>query len=118
VRRIIETATRHLALAFRPPVVEVVLMGGEMPDAGWRDRFAARMSPVRVTYSINPVLGYFSEQIGAISGRAGMAALKQQVRDHLTDVLKGVGPANAVVWAHNQGLGRNLTVRAESGECG
>ena len=109
-RRIIELAAPHLAAALGPQTVEITLVGGEAPDATWRDRFAARMGAVRVAYAIEPALGYFSEQTGAVHRRSGLAGLVRRIGAHLEQVLMNAGPGNCVVWAHNQGLGRNLLV--------
>ncbi len=102
VRRIIELAGPHLAAALQPAATEVVLVGGDAPDNGWLRTFRERMGRVRVSLAIEPALGYFSEQ------PAGPPTLIRRIRAHLESCFVGLAAHNAVVWAHNQGLGRNL----------
>ena len=102
VRRVIELAAPHLVKALQPAATEIVLVGGEAPDDGWVDALQKRMGRVRVSLAIEPALGYFSEQ------QAGPPTLARRIRTHLEQCLSGLTARNVVVWAHNQGLGRNL----------
>jgi glycosyltransferase involved in cell wall biosynthesis len=102
VRRVIELAMPYLVKALQPAATEIVLVGGEAPDDGWLGSLQERMGRVPVSLAIEPALGYFSEQ------QAGPPTLARRIRTHLEQCLAGLSAKNAVVWAHNQGLGRNL----------
>jgi glycosyltransferase involved in cell wall biosynthesis len=110
VRRIIELAAPHLVAALRPAVAEVVLVGGETADSTWGGHFAAQLGQVPITWATDPALGYYSELPSAIRARRSLPLLERRIREHLERVLQDATPANCVVWAHNQGLGRNLLV--------
>lgn len=102
VRRVIELALPGLTAALRPRVTEIVLAGGEAPDAGWLAHVRREAGAVPVTCAIDAALGYVSEQ------RSGPAPAARRIRALLGRILNGMTPAGAVVWAHNLGLGRNL----------
>lgn len=102
VRRVIELALPHLLDASQRKVDDVLLVGGEAPDTIWLQRLRASLGGVRVACAIEPALGYVSEQ------RAGRATLARRIGRFVEGWL-GAGTADGVVvWAHNQGLGRNL----------
>lgn len=108
VRRIIELATPHLAAALEPAAGEVTLVGGEPPDAAWLRHFRSGLGEVAVTCAMEPAVGYFSELRPPVRSRAGLARLEGRIRTHLERVLNRTPPEDTMVWAHNQGLGRNL----------
>ncbi len=107
VRRVIELAAPHLAAALRPRVTEVKLLAGEAPEDSWLGSFRRLLSGTPVVCTVDPVLGYLSEQRGG----AGEAACK--IRECLARILAGPGAADCLVWAHNLGLGRNLPLARE-----
>ena len=102
VRRVIELATPHLARALTPPVDEVILAAGEPPDRIWLDQFRACMRPVPVTCRIEPAMGYVAER------RMLPAVRDRRLNAFLGDIVGAPGAPDRLVWAHNQGLGRNL----------
>ena len=107
VRRVIELAAPHLVSDSPEPVEAVVLVGGERPDAVWlqdlRRQFAGRAFEV-VTV---PAFGYASES------KLPPTELRQQVRDGVNRLLSESSGSDAVIWAHNLGLGRNLIFARE-----
>lgn len=107
VRRVIEVATPHLLSGVRPRVQEVVLAGGEAPDALWWDRFTAALAPVPVSRFLEPAFGYLAEQ------RHRSAAVRARCRRGLAQLLGDAGPEATLVWAHNLSLGRNLLFARE-----
>ena len=107
VRRVIEVATPHLLSGAGPRLLEVVLAGGEAPDALWWDRFTAALAPVPVTQFIEPAFGYLAEQ------RNRIADVRARCRRALAQLLADAAPATTLVWAHNLSLGRNLLVARE-----
>jgi len=102
VRRVIELALPGLAVALRPRVTEIVLAGGEAPDAGWLAGVRAAAGAVPVNLAIEPALGYVSEH------RRPPVSAARRIRAALARILAGMTPGGALVWAHNLGLGRNL----------
>jgi glycosyltransferase involved in cell wall biosynthesis len=104
VRRVIELALPALAGARRPGLESVVLAGGEAPDAPWLAALRASVPGIAVTCAIAPAAGYRSES------RAPAAAVARQVRRFVAGLIDGPSPGETIVWAHNLGLGRNLTL--------
>ena len=102
VRRVIELALPGVAAALRPRVTEIVLAGGEAPDAAWLTRVQRSVGAIPVSCAIDPALGYVSEQRGRPE-RVG-----RRITTRFERILSGTTPGGAVVWAHNLGLGRNL----------
>lgn len=107
VRRVIELATPAVCAELRPRVTEVVLAGGEAPDADWWRRFAAALAPIPVHQWIEPAFGYLAEQ------RRAPKVVTRRCRQVLGTLLADVPPGAAAVWAHNLGLGRNLILARE-----
>lgn len=107
VRRIIELAAPHLAATLRPRVSDVIVMSGEAPDAAWAREFETRLTPVAVHCRWHPALRYLAEQ------RAAPDVIVRQLRRFLANILCGFEAGNGIVWAHNQGLGRNLLLTRE-----
>ncbi len=110
VRRIIELATPHLVAALRPAASEVIMVGGEMPGAAWTAHFAAQLKGVRVSWLTDRILGYTSELPAALRAPTQVPRLARRIHRQLERVLREASAGDAVVWAHNQGLGRNLLV--------
>lgn len=102
VRRVIEIAAPELARHLSAKTI--VLASGERPDRTWLKRFALSVAPVLVENRTNDALAYFGEQ-------SESAKMRQCLRSFLHSLLSD--RRDAVVWAHNQGLGRNLLLTAE-----
>lgn len=107
VRRVIELAAPHLVAALGPGPVEVLLLGGESPDDRWLSNFHDRLRGTRVECGIDPALGYLAEQ------RPARRLVEQRIRNFLAGRLGEVEAQRTVVWAHNQGLARNLLLTRE-----
>lgn len=107
VRRVIELASPHLLRTLGPEVAELVLAAGEPPDAHWFAGFRAQLPEVRVTCWIEPALGYLAEH------PCPPQQLRQRLRGFWTQHLDGLTGRDCIVWAHNQGLGRNLLLTRE-----
>lgn len=107
VRRVIELAAPLLANRLRPRVKAVALATGEKPDRSWLRQFEGRLAPVPVECRVDNTLLYLAEQTG------GTAELRGRMRSFLVRLLGPAGQPGDVVWAHNQGLGRNLLLARE-----
>jgi hypothetical protein len=107
VRRVIEVATPWLVRVLRPRISEVVLAAGEGPERSWLRDFKASLRPARVKCRTNGALAYLSEQ------RGGMRRITAEMRAFLDSVLHPSGNSRHLVWAHNQGLGRNFILARE-----
>lgn len=107
VRRVIELATPWLVRGLRPPIREIVLAGGEPPPACWQRHFQAQVDPVPVHCRSEPAFGYLAEQTGRTTLLAKRIAL------FLESLLQSMEDGPVVIWAHNQGLGRNLLLTRE-----
>ena len=106
VRRVIELAVPYILRAGGKSST-VVLAAGEPPDENWLRDFRRRVAPARVELVIVPAFSYFSEQRGSGAG------LVAKLRAGIDALLGKAEPGNAVVWAHNLGLGRNLLLTRE-----
>ncbi len=102
MRRVIELATPWLCRGLRPPVREIVLTGGEPPEARWLRDFRTRVAPVAVHCRTEPALSYLAEQNGPTH------SIADRIANFLNAILSPAGDEPVVIWAHNQGLGRNL----------
>ena len=112
VRRVIELAVPALAASWRPRLQRVVLLGGEAPNPGWLRTVRHSLPRTPIDCAIDSSAGYLSEQ------RASPASIARRLQTHLEHTLSGVDAADTVVWAHNQGLGRNLLLtRALTDAC-
>ncbi|MBI5691646.1 MAG: glycosyltransferase [Verrucomicrobia bacterium] len=107
VRRVIELAAPALARSLAPPVRQVVLVGGEAPEAGWLDRLRHRLGPIPVQVLASRVAGYATDQ------PLPPARRRQRIRRLLARLAASVSGEGCVVWLHNPGLGRNLVLNAE-----
>jgi glycosyltransferase involved in cell wall biosynthesis len=107
VRRVIELAAPHLVRTLRPQPRGIVLAAGEAPDAPWLQRFRAGVAPLSVVCRLNPALGYIAEQ------RLTPAARARRLRMFFAGLFDATPAGGCVVWAHNMGLGRNLTLARE-----
>lgn len=77
-------------------VSEVVMLSGEAAPDGWREEMERRMFPLRISWVVDVVLGYWAE-LGA--GDRG--------RDP-EEVLRGVVVPGTAFWVHNLSVGRHL----------
>lgn len=102
VRRVIELAAPHLARALRLSDGEIILVSGEAPEALWLANFQNRLDKVPVSCRIEPALLYMAEQ------RMSAAVLRRRLEVFFVQLLDAAEGQDCVVWAHNQGLGRNL----------
>lgn len=100
VRRVIELGAPFVAAA--AGAEEVVLAGGELPDEAWLAHFQARLGKRRLRVACCRAAGYWAEQ--RQRAEAVAAELNRFCRHLVNDAAAG----EALVWAHNQGLGRNL----------
>ena len=113
VRRIIELALPALARERRLGVNTVVLAGGEAPDGRWLAALRVSLPGVEVTCAVAHSAGYVSE------AREPAETLARRVQSFVDDLLAGSESGRTVVWAHNLGLGRNLSLaRALVQTCG
>ncbi|MEW6304108.1 MAG: glycosyltransferase [Verrucomicrobiota bacterium] len=101
VRRIIELAAPHLVAQFDGRITDVILAGGEALDRKWNENFRQGLPGVRVTFCIEPVFKYLSEQRFS-------AALTRRIEAAVNRLLGDDGADDALVWAHNLGIARNL----------
>lgn len=106
VRRVIETATPHLVAHWPSRVDSVLLATGEAPDPAWLGAFRARMRGTPIDVRVESGFGYASEL-----GQDGKA-IQGRVREGMGRLLREVAP-DALIWAHNLGLGRNLILARE-----
>lgn len=107
VRRVIELALPMLRAGLRPRMGEVVLAGGEAPEAPWWEQFSTAQGPTPVRLFLEPAFGYLAEQ------RLAPAVVARRCRRALEQLLAEGPPGATVVWAHNLSLGRNLLLARE-----
>jgi glycosyltransferase involved in cell wall biosynthesis len=105
IRRVIELAAPYLVKHVSPPITAITLATGEALDQGWNEAFRRALTGVNVEFVIDAALGYTAEQ-GSIRG-----AIRGRIRVCLHKLL-GQG-ADAIVWAHNLGIARNLILASE-----
>ncbi len=101
VRRVIELAVPHLVRDLQPRVRTIVLVAGEAPAPLWLERFRAGLGALPVVVRTDPALGYVAEHRMTAVTRA------RRLRIFFSELFDGLSPGGGVVWAHNQGLGRN-----------
>jgi glycosyltransferase involved in cell wall biosynthesis len=101
VRRVIEQVTPHLAKAVRAR--EILLATGEAPDPSWLGAFRRSLGNVPVTCHTEKAFAYLAEQ------RSKPALISNRLRAVLEQILR----EPCLVWAHNQGLARNLLLTRE-----
>ncbi len=104
VRRVIETALPPIAGGGR--VDRVVLAVGEAADPAWTARLRDSLGGTPLEVRVHPGFLYWSEQ-----GTTGNA-LRASLREICSALLGECGGPEAVLWAHNLGLGRNLPLAA------
>lgn len=107
IRRVIELATPHLLRAAQPPITEVILATGEAADPMWISQFRSLLGDVPFTLYVEPTFCYFSEQ------QLPPETLSRHIRSGLDHLLTGLGKGQALVWAHNLGIARNLLLTRE-----
>lgn len=97
VRRVIELLVPPLAGRFE----KVTLLAGEAPDREWEEGLRRSVPGARI--AIHPAINYF------IPGRSDPGVVRDEVRRALQ---REAGP-QALIWAHNLALGRNLLLADE-----
>jgi glycosyltransferase involved in cell wall biosynthesis len=107
IRRVIEQGAPQIVAHSGLPVSEVVLATGELADPAWHGNFERLLGPTPVRTVVEPSFGYFAEQRGAPAG------LRRRVRAACARLLARLAPEEAVVWAHNLGIARNLLLSDE-----
>jgi len=107
IRRIIEVATPYLLRELAGAVQRVVLATGEAQDRKWNAFFDSHVDGTPVEFFIEPSFGYLSEH------RATRATLARRIRTAFDRLMSGANSTNAIVWAHNLGIARNLLLTRE-----
>ena len=107
VRRVVELAVPHIVRAFAGRVHTVTLAGGETPASAWLRNFVSSLAETPVEMFVEPAFGYLSEQ------RRPSAAIRARVRRGLNRLFSDAASGECLVWAHNLGLARNLTLSRE-----
>ena len=105
VRRVIEMAIPHIARAVNG--TSVLIASGEAPDAVWLRHFRELLTPLPVRVLVCPAFSYVSEQ------SATPLEIQGKIRAAMQEIFDTAGSRNALVWAHNLGLGRNLLLTSE-----
>lgn len=105
IRRVIELAAPHIVRHPSPPVTSLTLAVGEANDLVWNQAFRRSMPDVVVEFAIQPALAYSAEHRSSFPNRATRLRV-------FFDRLLRRNP-DAVVWAHNLGIARNLILAAE-----
>lgn len=108
VRRVIELALPHFSGALPAPLTEVLLVAGEPPPPAWLAGLRAALGPLPVSVHIDPALAYVAER-RRITPKARM----HRLRRFFAQLFALLPPAQILVWAHNQSLGRNLALTGE-----
>jgi len=112
IRRIIELATPHLVRQFKEKIEAVVLATGERADQSWVKLFQRQMADLPLVWFVDPAFNYLSEQ------KQSPQQIDKQLSRGLEELLVGATPDNALIWAHNLGVGRNLLLtRALTSVC-
>ena len=107
VRRVIDLGAAHLVAHWPQRIGTVILATGEAPDPAWLRAFRRRLPGMRVKVLTEPAFGYASEL------RWDARTLEARVGEGLDNLLHELGWCEALVWAHNLGLGRNLYLSRE-----
>ena len=95
VRRVLELLLPELAKRFG----KITLVGGERPDANWSRAIKSKIP--RLKFVIAPAFQYFE------------ACSPDRTRDEIRAVLRREAGPDAVIWAHNLSLGRNMILADE-----
>lgn len=95
VRRVLELLLPELAKRFQ----KITLIGGERPDASWIR--AIGLAVPRVKFVIAPAFRYFE------------AGCPDRAREEIRAVLRREAGPEALIWAHNLSLGRNILLADE-----
>jgi glycosyltransferase involved in cell wall biosynthesis len=107
VRRIIELALPHIALATPHSLAAVVLATGEEPEDDWRKILTRNLPGISVRFFCEPAFRYLSEQ------RSSPEVIRRKVRSALEKLAQTFSPAETLFWAQNLALGRNLILSDE-----
>ena len=107
VRRIIELALPHIALASPNSFAAIVLATGEKPEPNWREIADAKPAGTPVHFFCEPAFRYLSEQ------RSSPEVIRGKVRRLSKSWRKPFHPHETLFWAQNLALGRNLILSDE-----
>jgi hypothetical protein len=97
VRRVLELLLPELAQTFR----KITLVAGESPDADWSLAMKRRIPQLR--FFTSPAFQYSEAQHRS----------PEQVRKEIRAVLRREAGPDALIWAHNLALGRNMVLADE-----
>ena len=95
VRRVLELLLPELAKNFKT----ITLLGGERPDADWSGPMRNKIP--RLRFVTAPAFQYFE------------AGSPDRMREEIRAVLRREAGVEALIWAHNLALGRNMTLADE-----
>jgi glycosyltransferase involved in cell wall biosynthesis len=107
IRRIIELATPHLVAQFRGRIRKVILAGGEASDPHWNRSFQKQLPSLEVEFFLERAFHYLSDQ------NEGGVELTAKLRESMGRLFEESHGENAIVWAHNLGIARNLLLARE-----
>jgi len=105
VRRIIETALPHIAMARGAKFDAITIAAGQPPEAAWAEKLREALPGKPLHFFSEPAFRYFSEQ------RAAPATIRARIRSALDRLIPALG--ETLIWAHNLGLARNLILADE-----
>jgi glycosyltransferase involved in cell wall biosynthesis len=105
IRRVIELATPYLLRGASSPITALTLAVGEAADHSWNAAFRRSLSGVAVDIVVHPDIAYSAERRSSFRNRA------RRLRAFLNRLLQR--HPGSVVWAHNLGVARNLTLASE-----
>ncbi len=107
VRRIIELALPHIALASPNSLAAVVVATGEKPADDWRETLTRSMQETPVHFFCEPAFRYLSEQ------RSSPEVIRRKVLAALEKLAETFTPHETLFWAQNLALARNLILSDE-----
>ena len=102
VRRIIELALRHIALATPNPLAAIVLATGEKPEPNWREILTRSLPGTPVHFFWEPAFRYLSEQ------RSSHEVIRGKVRSALDKLARTFSTAETLFCAQNMIVGLKL----------
>jgi len=102
VRRVIETSLPPIAAGGH--LSGITLATGEAPEEDWLQRLREGLGETPLDVEVHPGFLYTSER------KPDPLETDEKLRSHCARVLVAHGGTNCVLWAHNLGLGRNLSM--------